>query len=98
MGIKTYPFEPEKYFTTATSQRFLLEDALSTGHPGYIADALGIIARARGMSDVAKEAGLTRAALYKGLTKNGDPKLSTVLSLLKTMGLELAVKKGRKAA
>ena len=93
MAIKTVPFEPEKYFKTPAAQRILLQDALSSGHPGYIADALGIIARARGISDVAKEAGLTRAALYKGLTKSGDPKLSTVLGLLKTMGLELTVKK-----
>lgn len=93
MPLKTTKFDAEQYFKTATAQRELLQDAFSTGDAGYIADALGIVARVRGVTQVAESAGVTRMALYKGLTKSGDPKLSTVLGVLRAAGFDLAVKK-----
>ncbi|MBV9910637.1 MAG: putative addiction module antidote protein, partial [Hyphomicrobiales bacterium] len=54
-----------------------------------VASALGAIARARGMSKVAREAGVTRPALYKALSEDGDPRLSTVLGVVKALGLKL---------
>jgi probable addiction module antidote protein len=54
-----------------------------------IAAALGDIARARGMVQLAKETGLTREGLYKALSKDGDPCLGTVLKVLKALGLKL---------
>lgn len=95
MPIKTIPFDTSKYFKDKKSQAELLADAFASGHAGYIANALGIVARARGMTEVADAAGVTRMALYKGLTKNGDPKLSTFLNVLKAVGLELKVQKAR---
>jgi len=68
----------------------LLSDALESGDAGYIANALGVIARARGMSDVARGAGVTREALYKSLSLEGDPKLTTLLGVLKTLGFKLS--------
>jgi probable addiction module antidote protein len=93
MAIRTTAFDPEKHFASPAAQRELLKDALATGDAGYIADALGIVARARGMTETAESAGVSRMALYKGLTKEGDPKLSTLLGVLKAFGLELTVKK-----
>jgi probable addiction module antidote protein len=60
MPLKTAPFEPEKYLTTPQAQREFLKDAFASGDAGYIADALGIIARARGAAEIASSAGLTR--------------------------------------
>lgn len=91
MAIKTIPFEPETHFATSAAQQELLRDAFATGDAGYIADALGIVARAHGMAHTAEAAGVTRMALYKGLTKQGDPRLSTLLGVLKAAGFELTV-------
>jgi len=92
MTLATKPFEPERYFTSPEAQQELLSDAFATGDAGYIADALGLVARANGMTSTAEATGVTRAALYKGLTKTGDPKLSTLLGVLKAAGFELTVK------
>ncbi len=57
-----------------------------------LAAALGDIARARGMMQLAKETGLTREGLYKALSKDGNPSLSTVLKVVKALGLKLTPK------
>jgi probable addiction module antidote protein len=93
MATKTTPFDPAEYLTSAEDQTELLNDALASGDAGYIANALGVIARAQGMSQVARDAGVTREALYKGLTTTGDPKLSTVVGVLKTLHMELSARK-----
>ncbi len=93
MPLKTEPFEFDRYLKNASTQRALLRDAIATGDAGYIADALGMIARARGIKDIAGATGVTKAGLYKGLSKDGDPKLSTFLGVLKAIGFELSVKK-----
>lgn len=92
MATKTMPFDEAKYITTPEGQAALLADAFETGDTAYIANALGIIARARGMSQVAREAGVTREALYKALSPEGDPKLSTLLGVMKALGSTLTVK------
>jgi probable addiction module antidote protein len=92
MIVKTIPFDAALYLTDAQSQAELLTDALESGNATYIATALGVVARARGMSEVARESGVTRAALYKSLGPNGDPKLTTLVGVLKSLGLKLAVK------
>jgi probable addiction module antidote protein len=55
----------------------------------YIAAALGDVARARGMTELAKRTGLTRMGLYKALSKDGNPSLDTVLKVLHALGLRL---------
>jgi probable addiction module antidote protein len=62
-----------------------LPDAFETGDSGYIAHALGIVARARGMSQVARDAGVSREALSPG----GDPKRSTLLGVARALGFRL---------
>lgn len=57
--------------------------------PAFIAAALGNIARAHGMVQLAKETGLTREGLYKALSAGGNPSLGTVLKVLKALGLKL---------
>ena len=71
----------------------LLADAVELGDSRYIANALGTIARARGMAKVvAGEPGLTRQALYRSLSAAGDPRLTTLLSVAKSLGLKLSFK------
>jgi probable addiction module antidote protein len=89
--LETKPFDAAKYLDTPESQAELLADALASGHAGYIANALGVIARARGMTEIAKEAGITREALYKSLSDDGDPKLSTLLGVIRALGMTLSV-------
>jgi probable addiction module antidote protein len=91
MAIETFPFDAAKYLTTPEAQADLLADAFDSGDARYIANALGIVARARGMTEVAKGAGVTREALYKALSENGDPRLSTLLGVLKSLGIKLTV-------
>lgn len=89
MPLKTHPFDGSEFFDDEESQRDLLADAFSTGDAGYIAHALGVVARARGMSSIAREAGMSREALYKALSEEGDPKLSTLMGVLKALGVKL---------
>ncbi|WP_027059351.1 addiction module antidote protein [Mesorhizobium loti] len=89
MAIETVPFDPAEHLGSAEGQAELLADAFATGDPSYIANALGIVARARGMTAVAKEAGVTREALYKALRPDGDPRLSTLLGVTKALGVKI---------
>jgi len=88
--IETLPFDAAEYLDTPKSQAELLADAFETGDARYITVALGVVARARGMSSVANEAGVTREALYKALSETGDPRLSTLLGVMKALGLRLS--------
>lgn len=92
MAIKTLSFDAAEYLDTAESQAELLADAFESGDPNYITHALGVVARARGMSNVAKEAGVTREALYRALSEKGDPRLSTLIGVLKALGVQLSAK------
>ena len=85
---QTVPFDAASYLTTPEAQSELLSDALETGDATYIATALGTIARARGMAEVAQEAGVTREGLYKALSATGDPRLSTLMGVMKALKLE----------
>jgi probable addiction module antidote protein len=58
----------------------------------FIAHALGIIARARGMTSVARDAGLTREGLYKDLSEEGNPSFGTILKVIRALGLQLHAK------
>ena len=91
MTREAKPFDAARFFTTRESQAELLAEAFEGGHAGYITQALGTVARARGMSDVARGAGVTREALYKALSGKGDPKLSTLLGIARALGLQLTV-------
>jgi probable addiction module antidote protein len=92
MRTKTTPFDPAEHLTDSEDQAELLNDALATGDATYIRNALGVVARARGMSAVARGAGVTREALYKAFGAKGDPKLSTLLGVLNTLDLKLAAR------
>lgn len=93
MATKTEPFNPDEFFDSEESQLELLADAFESGHTGYIANAIGIVARKRGgMAKVAADAGIAREQIYQALSKDGNPTLATLLKITSAMGLELTVK------
>jgi probable addiction module antidote protein len=87
--VRTEPFDAALYLASPSSQEELLNDALASGDARYVSQALGVIARARGMTAVAREAGVTREALYKALSENGDPRLTTLLGVARALGVTL---------
>jgi probable addiction module antidote protein len=89
MALKLKPFDAAKYLEDPEDQADLLNEAFQTGHSGYIAAALGAVARARGMTELAEKTGLNRQALYTALSENGNPTLDTVLRVSCALGLEL---------
>jgi probable addiction module antidote protein len=88
----TTPFDAAEYLDDPESQAELLTDAFESGDATYIAHALGVVARARGMTSIAKEAGVTREALYRSLSESGDPKLSTLIGVMKALGMQLSAR------
>ena len=86
---QTYPYDPAQDLKDTEEQAELLREAFESGEAAFIAHALGTVARARGMSHVAQKTGVTRMGLYKSLNQQGDPKLSTVMRLLKTFDFGL---------
>lgn len=95
MATKTIEFDAAQHLSSLEYQAELLTDALDSGDAGYIANALGVIARARGMTEVARGAGVTREALYKTLSTDGDPKLTTLLGVIKSLGFKLSAQTAR---
>jgi probable addiction module antidote protein len=91
LPLETVPFDAAPYLTDEASQLALLADALESGESAYIAAAIGTIARARGMTDIARRSGVGRTALYRALSADGDPKLSTVVGVVKALGLKLSI-------
>ncbi len=89
MAAETTLFDAAEFLDDPASQAELLADAFESGNATYIAQALGVVARARGMTEIAREAGVTREALYKALSERGDPKLSTLLGVARALGVKL---------
>ncbi|NOT85191.1 MAG: putative addiction module antidote protein [Methylococcaceae bacterium] len=78
--------------TEADIQAFLLETA-NTGEPSDFIHALNIASRAKGMTEVAKLAGVTRSSLYKSLSDDGNPKFETILKICTALGVKLHVER-----
>lgn len=91
--VKVTPFDPAVHLKTEEDILHYLEAAMEGNDPKHIASALGDVARSKGMSDVARKAGLGRQALYNALSENGNPTLETLMGVLNAMGLELTVQK-----
>lgn len=89
--LKTTRFDASEHLETEEAQARFLADAFEEGDPAYIAHAIGIVAKARGMTTVAQEAGVTREALYRALSSEGDPRLSTLMGVMKALGFKLTV-------
>ena len=92
MPLDTTRFDVQDHLKSPKERAAYLEAAFEDGDPSLITHALGEVARAIGMSTIAKEAGITREGLYKALSDKGDPRLSTLLGVTKALGLHLSVR------
>lgn len=95
---KTIPWDPVDHLETEEDMAAYLEAALEEEDPTLIAAALGDIARAKGMTQVAREAGLGRESLYKALSPAGNPEFATILKVVSALGLKLHAAPAKSAA
>lgn len=77
------------HLNTEEDMALYLESCLEEGDPALVAAALGDIARARGMSQLARDTGLTREGLYKALSADGNPSFATIMKVTKALGFTL---------
>jgi probable addiction module antidote protein len=89
---KTTRFDAAEYLDSEGRQAAYIAAALETGDADFVRDALGLVARARGMSGVAKKAGLNRESLYKALGETGNPEFGTVMRIVGALGLTLSAR------
>jgi probable addiction module antidote protein len=87
--IATKPWDPAEHLKTEEDMAAYLEAALEEGDPALVAAALGDIARAKGMTQVARDTGLGRESLYKALSASGNPEFATVMKVIAALGLKL---------
>lgn len=91
MTIETRPWDTSEHLDTPEAVAAYLEAVLEERDPALFTHALGQVARARGMSQIAADAGLSREALYRALSRDGDPRLSTLSAVLAALGVKLTV-------
>lgn len=91
MPLQTFPFDAAEFLDDEESQREYLADAFGTGDGAVIAHALGVVAKARGMTAIARDAGVQRSHLYRALSANGRPELATIVKVVQSLGLRLSV-------
>jgi probable addiction module antidote protein len=90
MTLKTYRYDPAEFLDGEEGIAEYLRLTCEDGSPAEIARALGAIARARGMTEIAAKTGLARPALYKALSGEGNPELATVAKVAEALGFRLA--------
>lgn len=93
MVEKLYDYDPADALKSDEAVEVFLSDAFESGDARYIAQALGVVARAKGMTKIARETGLAREQLYKSLSENGNPTLETTLAVMKAIGFEMTGKR-----
>lgn len=82
-------WDPAEHLKTDEDMAAYLEAALEEGDAALVAAALGDIARAKGMTQLARDTGLGRESLYKALSASGNPEFATVMKVVAALGLKL---------
>lgn len=93
MAKKLYDYDPAEALKSDEAIEVFLTDAFETGDARHIAKALGVVARVKGMTRIARETGLAREQLYRSLSENGNPTLETTLAVMKAIGFEVTGKR-----
>jgi probable addiction module antidote protein len=91
MTIETKPWDAADVLNTPADIAAYLDVWLEDGTPEELLRALSTVARARGMTELARQSGISREALYRALSDNGNPTLDTLVRVLKALGVRLAV-------
>lgn len=89
MTLKTTPYDSAEFLDTEEAVEEYVAAAFETEDPAFIAQCLGNVARARNMSQLARDVGMSRAALYKALSGQGNPEFGTIMKVLHALGLKL---------
>jgi probable addiction module antidote protein len=92
MAEKLTESDPAAALVNGEEIAFFMADAFETGDAAFIAKALGVVARAKGMAQIAGQTGLSREQLYRSFSANGNPTLKTTLAVMKTLNIELTAK------
>ena len=87
--MKMTTFDAAQHLKTDEEIAVYLDEMLSENDPAMITHALGVIARAKGMSQLARDTGVSREGLYKALSSDGNPEFSTVIKVISALGLKL---------
>ena len=85
-------FDAAEYLTSDEKIAIFMEDAFQTNDVRYIAHALGVVARAKGMAQIAGQTGLSREQLYRSFSEKGNPTLKTTLAVMNALGIQLTTK------
>ncbi|KYZ85092.1 addiction module antitoxin [Alcanivorax sp. KX64203] len=86
------PYDPAEDLGSPTAIATFMAEAFATGDAGYIAHALGVVARAKGMTEIARQTGLSREQLYRSFSQQGNPTLKTTLAMMRALGIDMTVK------
>lgn len=89
--IETRPWDITRYLDSDEAIAAYIEAALEEDDPALLAAALGDVARAKGMTQIARETGLGRESLYKALSPEGNPEFGTVQKVMRSLGLKIHV-------
>ena len=92
MTEKLTNYDPAEDLNSDEAIATFMAEAFQTNDAGYIAHALGVVARAKGMAQIAGQTGLSREQLYRSFSENGNPTLKTTLAVMKALGIELTTK------
>lgn len=89
---KLTTYDPVEDLTSDEAIATFITEALETNDTSYIAHSLGVVARAKGMAQIAVQTGLSREQLYRSFSEDGNPTLKTTLAVIKSLGLDLTAK------
>ena len=85
-------YDPAEDLGSDEAIAIFMAEALETNDVGYISHALGVVARAKGMAQIADQTGLSREQLYRSFSARGNPTLRTTLAVMNALGVQLTVK------
>lgn len=89
---KLTSYDPAEDLGSDEAIAIFMAEAFQTNDVAYISHALGVVARAKGMAEIAGQTGLSREQLYRSFSKKGNPTLKTTLAVMKALGIELTAK------
>ncbi|WP_417331407.1 addiction module antidote protein [Halomonas cupida] len=98
MSERIHEYDPADALTSEEAVAAFLTDALEIGDAAFVARAMGVVARARGMTELARETGLSREQLYRTFSGQGNPTLKTMLTVMRALGVDMAVHPHRTSA
>jgi probable addiction module antidote protein len=93
---KTLPYDSAEFLKNPEAIQHYMDEAFATGDPAFIAHALGTVARAKSMTEIARKTGLSRESLYRALSAGGRPELTTIMKVLSALDLQLSTQPARR--